>query len=70
MISETEERVRTNSTMTHAEAVDMLYAVTAGVMEYLGSHDEPESNRLCNALRLANDLVRKTLPHECSDTWG
>jgi hypothetical protein len=46
--------------LTHAEALDLLYAVSEGVLEFIEAYPSPEGKRLSTALRAANRIVRQT----------
>lgn len=62
-------RVSRHQTFTHAAAVELLNAVTEGMLYYLSTFNDPDSERLGNALRLATDLVFETLPSGHTDVW-
>lgn len=46
--------------LTHAEAIDLLYAVTEGVLQFIDAYPSREGRVLCSALRAANRIVRGT----------
>lgn len=56
--------------LTHAGSIELLNAVVEGVLEYLATVADPASERLGNALRLANGLVFETLPSEYAEVWA
>ncbi len=62
-------RRRALDRFTHAAAVELLNAVTEGMLYYLSTFNDPDSERLGNALRLATDMVFETLPAGHTDVW-
>jgi len=46
--------------LTHAEALDLLYAVSEGVLGFIEAYPCPEGRKLSSALRVANRMVRET----------
>jgi hypothetical protein len=49
--------------LTYAETLDLLYAVSEGVIEFIGAYPSREGRRLCSALRAVNRIVREA-------SWG